>query len=63
MLLVYQRHYKGTFIHIRKQEYWSEIVVDNVISYSIPQGDQLRYNVRFLDETYDGQNQNGILKG
>ncbi len=34
-----------------------------MISYSIPQGDKRGYNVQFIDEIYDGQNENGILKG
>ncbi|CAF1084469.1 unnamed protein product [Rotaria sordida] len=35
---------------------------DGLISYSIPQGDKRGYDAQFFDETYDGQNDNGILK-
>ncbi|UJR26817.1 hypothetical protein I4U23_008130 [Adineta vaga] len=35
---------------------------DGPISYSIPQGDRRGYDVQFLDETYDGHNENGTLK-
>jgi hypothetical protein len=34
-----------------------------LISYSIPQGDKLGYDIQFFDEIYDGNNENGILKG
>ncbi|CAF3067249.1 unnamed protein product [Rotaria sp. Silwood2] len=36
---------------------------DGLISYSMPQGDKRGYDVQFFDETYDGQNENGTLKG
>jgi len=32
------------------------------ISYSIPQGDKRSYDIPFIDETYDGYNENGTLK-
>lgn len=32
-------------------------------SYTISQGDQRGYEAQFLDETYDGQIENGILQG
>ncbi|CAF3035602.1 unnamed protein product [Rotaria socialis] len=35
---------------------------DGPISYSIPQGDKRGYDVEFIDETYDGHNDNGTLK-
>ena len=37
--------------------------LDGLISYSIPQGDKLGYDAQFYDEIYDGNNENGILKG
>jgi hypothetical protein len=36
---------------------------DGPISYSIPQGDKRSYDIQFFDETYDGYNENGTLKG
>jgi hypothetical protein len=35
---------------------------DGPMTYSIPQGDKRGYDVQFIDETYDGDNDNGILK-
>jgi discoidin domain receptor family protein 2 len=37
--------------------------LDGLISYSIPQGDKRGYDVDFFDKIYDGENENGILKG
>jgi len=37
--------------------------LDGLISYSIPQGDKLGYDAQLYDEIYDGNNENGILKG
>jgi discoidin domain receptor family protein 2 len=36
---------------------------DGPISYSIPHGDRRGYDIQFFDETYDGFNENGTLKG
>lgn len=33
------------------------------MSYTIPQGDKRGYDVDFIDEIYDGYNDNGTLKG
>ncbi|CAF3407810.1 unnamed protein product [Rotaria sp. Silwood1] len=35
---------------------------DGPMSYSIPQGDKRGYDIEFIDETYDGNNENGTLK-
>jgi hypothetical protein len=37
--------------------------LDGPISYSIPHGDKRGYDIKFFDETYDGYNENGTLKG
>jgi len=39
------------------------LFLDGPISYSIPQGDRRSYDIQFFDETYDGYNENGTLKG
>lgn len=35
---------------------------DGPVSYRIPQGDRRGFDVQFIDETYDGSNENGTLK-
>ncbi len=39
------------------------VSLDGLIAYSMPQGDKRGYNAQFWDETYDGENDNGTLKG
>ena len=38
------------------------IGLDGLLSYSMVQGDEHGYDARFFDETYDGINDNGLLK-
>ncbi len=55
-------------VHIKVKENISfpnknYLFLDGPISYSIPQGDKRGYDIQFIDETYDGFNENGTLKG
>jgi len=47
----------------RRRKSLSIDYLDGVVSYSIPQGDKRAIDTEFYDETYDGRNENGILKG